>query len=274
MKIGPSFFLIVGALLSPSLAHAQSTSDSSSSAAIQQQTQQSGTSGTATAQADSGSQSKPPVNAVSPAPQAGDEQGKGPVIGQTKHIAGIVPNYRAVDADLILPPLSPRGKFKLAIYDSFDYGSFVFAGLQAAYYQGTRAYPEFGNGMRGYGRYYWHAFSDQTVSNMLTDALVPIATREDPRFYTSGHGSILRRTIHAFDRLVITKTDAGGTTFNISEIVGTGIGSGITSLYYPGQERTFVKVAENWETQLLSDGIANIAKEFWPDIRRKLHHGN
>lgn len=258
----------------PALTQAQTVTNGGVGSNVQQQGQQTGSTGSSTGQADSNSQAKPPVTTAPPATPPADQQSDSTVGKQTKHIVGIVPNYRAVDADRIMPPLSVEGKFRLAIYDSFDYGSFVFAGLQAAYYQGTRAYPEFGNGPAGYGRYYWHAFSDQTVSNMLTDALVPIATREDPRFYTSGHGSVLRRSIHAFDRLVITKTDAGGETFNISEVVGTGIGSGITSLYYPGRERTFAKVAANWETQILSDGIANIVKEFWPDIRRKLHHGN
>jgi hypothetical protein len=270
LKILAVFLMSIGALMSSAAVGAQTTSDQSAAATPAQQVQQTGTSSAPAPQPQAASLSKPVVNA----PPSGIQQSDGTSGMQTKHIAGIVPNYRAVEADRILPPLSVNGKFKLAIYDSFDYGSFIFAGLQASYYQGTRAYPEFGNGMRGYGRYYWHAFADQTVSNMLTDALVPIATREDPRFYTSGHGSILRRTLHAFDRLVITKTDKGNETFNFSEIIGTGLGSGLTSMYYPGQERTAPKVLMNWETQLLSDGIANIAKEFWPDIRRKLHHGN
>lgn len=260
-------------MIFPALACAQAVTIPGNDANIEQRGQQTGSAATTTtAQSDSGSQSKLPPATTNPVPPSDSQQRDSTVGKQTKHIVGIVPNYRAVDADTILPPLSVRGKFKLAIYDSFDYGSFVFAGLQAAYYQGTRTYPEFGNGMKGFGRYYWHTLSDQTVSNMLTDALMPIATREDPRFYTLGHGSVLRRTVHAFDRLFVTKTDKGGTSFNFSEVIGTGLGSGLTSMYYPGQERTAAKVLNNWETQLVSDGLANIIKEFWPDIRRKLHH--
>ncbi len=228
--------------------------------------------------ADSAAQSKPPVTtpppATPPATPASDQQSDETAGKQTNHIAGILPNYRAVDAGKILPPMTVGGKLKLAGKDSLDYGSFTFAGLLAAYDMGTKAYPEFHQGVPGYGRYFWHTFADQAVANVFTEALVPIATREDPRYYTLGHGGFFRRTWYAANRLVVTKTDAGGTSFNFSEILGNGMGAGVSSLYYPGQERTAYKVTQNWMTQVAADGLANIVKEFWPDIRRKLHHGN
>src|ERR1700730_1152616 len=47
----------------------------------------------------------------------------------SKRILGIFPNYRAVYTNTKLPPLSVRDKFWLATQDSFDYSSFISAGI-------------------------------------------------------------------------------------------------------------------------------------------------
>jgi len=192
---------------------------------------------------------------------------------QSKCILWIFPNYRAVSADTQLPPLSLKDKFWLATEDSFDYSSFVSAGLYAGISQANKSYPEFGQGAKGYGRYYWHAISDQAVGNYMTEAILPVVTHEDPRYYTLGHGGFFKRTGYAVSRLFITRTDAGGRTFNFSEIVGNGAGAGITDACYPTRERTWTKTYQKWGTQIALDGVFNIAKEFWADINRSIFHG-
>lgn len=192
---------------------------------------------------------------------------------QSKRILWIFPNYRAVSADTQLPPLSLKTKFWLATQDSFDYSSFVTAGMLAGLSQAKRSYPEFGQGAKGYGRYYWHAAADQAVGNYLTEAIVPAVTREDPRYYTLGHGSFLKRTGYAVSRLLVTRTDSGGRTINISEIVGNGAGAGISDFYYPSRERTWTKTGQKWVTQIALDGVFNVLKEFWPDVNHFIFHG-
>lgn len=191
---------------------------------------------------------------------------------QPKRILGIIPNYRAVSADVELPPITLYEKFKLATQDSFDYSSVIFAGILAGVGDAQRSYPEFGHGAAAYGRYYWHSFADQAVGNYFTEAIVPAVTREDPRYYTKFHGSVLNRTGYAFSRLFITRTDSGGETFNFSEIVGNGAGAGVSDLYYPSRERTWTKTGQKWVTQVGLDGVFNIFKEFWPDINKKFFH--
>ncbi len=103
---------------------------------------------------------------------------------------------------------------------------------------------------------------------------MPAATRQDPRYYTLGHGGFFRRTGYAVSRLLITKTDSGGSTFNFSEIVGNGAGAGVSDLYYPASERTWTKTGQKWLTQVAVDGVFNILKEFWPDIDRAVFRGH
>ena len=194
-------------------------------------------------------------------------------VKQSKRILWIFPNYRAVSADTQLPPMSLKGKFWLATQDSFDYSSFVSAGMIAGASQANKSYPEFGQGAKGFGRYYWHAVADQAVGNYLTEAIVPSVTHEDPRYYTLGHGGFFKRTGYAVSRLLVTRTDAGSRTVNLSEIVGNGAGAGISDLYYPSRERTWTKTGQKWVTQIALDGVFNIVKEFWPDINQAVFHG-
>ncbi len=192
-----------------------------------------------------------------------DSEGK-----QPKRILYLIPNYRAVSANAKLPPLSFKNKFGLATQDSFDYTSFILAGMLAGIGQAKNSTPEFRQGAAGFGRYYWHSFADQAVGNYVTEAILPAATHEDPRYYTLGHGGFFHRAGYAISRLVITRTDSGGRTFNFSEIVGNGAGAGISDLYYPRPERTWTKTGQKWLTQVALDGVFNVLKEFWPDIRR------
>jgi hypothetical protein len=194
-------------------------------------------------------------------------------VKQSKRILWIFPNYRAVSANMQLPPLSLKEKFWLATQDSFDYSSFVSAGMIAGASQANKSYPEFGQGAKGYGRYFWHAVADQAVGNYLTEAIVPAVTHEDPRYYTLGHGGFFKRTGYAVSRLLVTRTDSGHGTFNLSEIVGNGAGAGISDSYYPSRERTWTKTGQKWVTQIALDGVFNIVKEFWPDINHAVFHG-
>ena len=192
---------------------------------------------------------------------------------QTKRIFGIFPNYRSVSANTTLPPQSTKQKFWLATEDSFDYSSFILAGIVAGYGQATNNIPEFHQGAAGYGRYYWHSFVDQMIGNYMTEAIVPTLSHEDPRYYTLGKGGFFRRSGYAVSRLLVTRTDQQGRTFNLSEVVGNGAAAAVSNLYYPSQERTFGKTSQKWFLQIGIDGVSNVLKEFWPDIDKALFHG-
>jgi hypothetical protein len=173
-----------------------------------------------------------------------------------------------------LPPLSPKGKLRLATQDSFDYSSFLMAGIVAGWSQARNSTPAFQQGAAAYGRYYWHSFVDQAIGNYLTEAILPIATRQDPRYYTlgPGNGNFGHRTLYALSRIVVTRTDSGGRTFNFSEVAGNGAGAAISNLYYPREERTLSKTGQKWLLQLGIDAVFDVAKEFWPDINHHVFH--
>jgi hypothetical protein len=191
---------------------------------------------------------------------------------QTKRILYIIPNFRAVSADLQLPPQTVNEKFKTAALDSVDYSSFIFVAIQSGVAQARNATPEFHQGAAGYGRYYWHTYADYVNENMWVEFILPAALHQDSRYYTLGRGGFGKRFAYSVSRVAITRTDTGHETFNSSEIFGAGAAAGISSLYYPSRERTFSKTFDLWMTSLAIDAGSSLFKEFWPDINNKFFH--
>jgi len=191
---------------------------------------------------------------------------------QPKRILYIIPNYRAVSADANVPPLDATGKFKLFVEDSFDYSTFLYVGFLSGISMSQRSVPQFSDGADSFARYYYHIFADQGVGNLFTEFALAAALKQDPRYFTLGRGGFFKRTGYALSRLAVTRTDRGGSAINFSEIVGNGAAAGISGLYYPAQYRTWTKTGQRWEEQLALDGVFNVVKEFWPDIRHSVLH--
>jgi len=229
-------------------------------AALQQQ-------GQAGSGAGSGAGSDPPSSTSTTAPAGPLSEGK-----QTRRILFLMPNFTAVSANEQLPPQSVKEKFKTATLDSLDYSAFVFVAGQAGAAQGGNSDPEFGQGARGYGRYYWHLLADSINENYWVEFLIPTPLHEDTRYYTLGKGAFPKRLGYAFTRILITRSDEGHETFNAGEILGAGAFAGLANLYYPSPERTFTKTYQRWITNVTIDGCVFVFKEFWPDINNTVFH--
>jgi len=191
---------------------------------------------------------------------------------QTKRVLGIVPNFSSVSADIKLPPQTPKEKLVLAAKNSFDYSSFFVAGIQAGFAMDSKSYPEFGQGLKGYGQYYWHTLADTASENFFVGGIGPIVFHQDSRFYTLGRGGFRKRSWYAVTRVLVTRRDNGNETFNFSEIIGSGASAGFSTLYYPKEYQTWTKVGQKWLTSDLIDCFNFWWKEWWPSVNKKVFH--
>jgi hypothetical protein len=187
-----------------------------------------------------------------------------------KRILGVLPNYRTTDGTVPFHSISPKFKLTIAAKDSFDWPNYLVGGAFAGLYQLENSHPSFGQGVAGFARYYGTSYADQVIGNMMTEGFMPILLHEDPRYFRKIHGSGWNRLGYALTRVLVAKTDNGNTTFNFAEVVGNGIGASIANLYYP-EERGFQDTVMRMGTQIATDSLSNVLKEFWPDIKRHLH---
>jgi hypothetical protein len=203
-------------------------------------------------------------------PQPGTPADSSDQANTPKRIFGIMPNYKTVEKMDTYRPISTREKFHIASEDSFDWPQFAMAGAVAGLNQLSGQSPEWGQGVQGFAKRYGAAVADQTISNFLTEAILPSALHHDPRYFRmgAGHGPA-RRIVHALSWVVIGKTDTNRSTLNVSELLGSGAAASIGLLYYPKQERDGGAVRDRFVTQIGFDAVSSVLKEYWPDIRHK-----
>ena len=181
-----------------------------------------------------------------------------------------LPNYLTVENASSLPPLSAGQKFKLVAEGTFDPLEFAFLACEAGVNQASNTNPTFGQGFKGYGKRYALAFTDNAVENFGTGAIFPALLRQDPRYYELGKGTFLHRAEYAGLRVFLTRSDSGKTQFNYSEIFGSAMAAGISNAYHPAPH-TLVENVSVWWTQIGWDVVGFELKEFWPDMKRRLH---
>jgi len=188
-----------------------------------------------------------------------------------KRVFGVLPNYRTANASAVYSPITAKQKMTIAAKDSFDYPLVILAAALAGAGQLTNQNPSFGQGMAGYGLRVGTSYGDQAIGNMMTEGIFPIMLHEDPRYFRRGYGSTWSRFGYALSRVLVTRTDSGGTRFNFSEVLGNATGVAISNSYYPDNRTAGDNIAKLGE-QISTDAISQVLKEFWPDIKRKWFH--
>jgi hypothetical protein len=192
-----------------------------------------------------------------------------------KRVLGVLPNYRTVNETGTYEPIDMKHKLIIASKDSFDYPLVLLAGAFAGISQLSNTNPSYGQGVEGFAKRLAGNYASQAIGNMMTEGLYPAMLHEDPRYRRIGpsRGTAKYRTWYAFSRIFVTRTDSGGTRFNYSEWLGNSTGVAISNLYQPDQrdwrDNTYALL-----TQCATDGVSQILKEFWPDIKHKLFHKN
>jgi hypothetical protein len=149
--------------------------------------------------------------------------------------------------------------------------SVLRAAAGAAVTQATNTPHEWGQGAAGFGRRLASAFGKHLVKKAIQ---YPVArlTHEALGYQRSDQTEFKLRLRHALIATVYTtKTTTGKKTVSTSEIAGA-FGSGLISrLWQPASVRTVGYGFLSGGITLGVDAGSNVLREFWPDIRRKLH---
>jgi hypothetical protein len=190
-----------------------------------------------------------------------------PTIGN-KHIFGVIPNNRTWPGLTDFQPLTAKDKFKLAREDSFDRGTVLLAAALAGEGQLTNANPSYGQGGKGYARYFGASYGNLVIGNYMSEAIYPALLHQDPRYFRRGVGSTWSRLGYSMGQIFWTHTDSDRTQFNYSEILGNSTAVAISNAYYAAN-RSAMDSGTKLGIQLGVDMASDILKEFWPDVSRK-----
>jgi hypothetical protein len=189
---------------------------------------------------------------------------------QSQRALGIYPQF-AVTSRQKVPPLSPGAKFHLFYKSAFDPFEFALAGLQSGIDQAENEFPEYGEGLKGFGKRYAADFGDGVSSGFWTDWFWPVMLKEDPRYFRLGHGRFIHRLGYGLAQSVVCRTDKGTQTFNFSNFLGAFSAGALSNTYHPQSDRGVGLTARGASFALMYGSLGQLLNEFWPDINSKIH---
>jgi hypothetical protein len=220
---------------------------------------------TPAAQGRSSSQAaSPPSDADKAKPLTAEEQLK---LQEKQRVMGVMATFNTT-SDRNALPLSPKQKFQLFFKGETDPWPFFLAAVVSGIGQADDSYPEWGQGMQGYGKRFGAAYGDAFIGNFFGNALLPSIMHEDPRYFQKGTGSFTKRALWAASSTVWCRRDNGSWGPNYANVGGNLIGAAIARAYYPASERTVGDTISDGLTVSAEGIVGSEVIEFWPDIAR------
>jgi hypothetical protein len=184
----------------------------------------------------------------------------------------VLANYSTVERHDNFGTLPTKTKFKLSVKTMTDPITVSFLGAIALMGQARNSDPSYGQGLQGYSKRYATTYTDSAIGTLMTTSVFPTLLHQDPRYFQLGTGGAWHRVKYSVSRIFVTRSDTGKSQFNYSEIVGNAVAAGISNTYHPDYQRNFSNTMSVWGSDILLNTFCNLAKEFWPDLRRKIHN--
>ncbi len=188
---------------------------------------------------------------------------------EQQRVLGIFPNFY-VSYVWNAAPLTSGQKFRLAIRNIFDPGSFVGTAFESGIEQWQNSYPDYGQGARGYFTRFGAAFGDGFDTTMIAGAILPSILHQDPRYFYKGTGSKRSRTFYAISTVFLCKGDNGRWQPNYSNVLGDFAAGGISNAYYPPASRGVKLTIDNTLVGFAASATNSLFQEF---LLKKISRG-
>jgi hypothetical protein len=171
-------------------------------------------------------------------------------------------------------PLTAKEKFQVFLHSTYSPQTFANAAIDETMdrVKGNHLNPAYERGMMGVGQRYGIELSTNETDVFFQRFLFPTLLKQDPRYFRNPDLRLVPRILYSMSRVVLTRTDSGGETFNASRILGSTASRAISDLYVPGDRQGLHPLTGCVSFDLLRDAGMNLVHEFWPDLRHKFLH--
>ncbi len=175
----------------------------------------------------------------------------------------LFPGFETVgNPDIVVPPLTSREKWQIFLGRSFDISMPIEAAMFAGMSQGIDYSPHYGTGGVAYVERFGAYAGSIASASFFSDFVLPVTLHQDPRYFRKGHGSVPSRIWYAMNREVVGHRDDGSTTFNSSLILGFGLSTATSNIYYPRSSVTFGSTMQRFGVKVGVSTLLNIMREF------------
>jgi hypothetical protein len=167
-------------------------------------------------------------------------------------------------------PLSAEQKFKLFMTKSISPPQLLSALATAGVTQWMDSPAGWGQGGDAFAERFGASMAVGASSNFFGTFVLASILHEDPRYFPLQEGRFGKRVVYALRRMVITRRDGGGETFDWSGTMGPLGAVALANAYLPDSERTVGKTFEHYGIRIGFGAANNVIKEFWPTIFKEL----
>ena len=169
-------------------------------------------------------------------------------------------------------PMAVHDKVVGGLIDSVSLFSATGWFASAGWEQLTNGSPNYGTDRGAFGRRLGCAAVRDISETVFSESLFAPMFHEDPRYYKMGRGhSFVKRFVYSGTRVLVTRTDGGRATPNLSLIAGDAAGAALTTTYYPAMNTTFSQVASTFGGSLGGNAIGFVVTEFLTDAMELVH---
>jgi hypothetical protein len=167
--------------------------------------------------------------------------------------------------------LTPEKKLKLAIYNSVSLATIGGALLGSAYNQAINSPAGYGQGGEGYAKRFGADMARSSSANLIGNFAIASALHEDPRFYVKRNLTWKQSIKYCAVRVFATRDDDGKPTVNYAGLIGPLAAEGLATVYYPNGNNGVGDVFIRYSGDIGWTFGANLLRQYWPAINRKLH---
>jgi hypothetical protein len=155
---------------------------------------------------------------------------------EKQRLLGVFPDFFVSYAPNAAP-LTAAQKFHLGWKTITDPVVIMDTGITAGIEQWRNHYPEFGQGLEGYGKRFGAQYANYVSGIIIGHVVMQSIFHQDPRYFYKGTGSICSRALYAIGTAFVRKGDNGRWQPDYSDVLG-GLAAGeISTLYYPASSR-------------------------------------
>jgi hypothetical protein len=181
---------------------------------------------------------------------------------EQQRLFGIFQNFN-VSYDPNAVPLDARQKFQLTWRNIVDPVQYIWLAGLVGIQQERNDFSGFGGDEEGYAKRYAAATATILTDTVLSQAVLPIVFKQDPRYFYKGAGSTSSRVVYALSRALVRRGDDGRLRPDYSRILGHLAAGALSNLYYPAQNRQSQQLTLRYAALTIGAGaIDNLLQEF------------
>jgi hypothetical protein len=166
-------------------------------------------------------------------------------------------------------PLSLKNKAFLFGYRAIAPASWGKSALAAGLAHWQNSPEEWEQGTKGFSMRYGHRMANRGVESVIGFGVAAVL-HQDGRYFRNPEAGAGRRILHAVSQTFVTRTDSGGRTFSAWRFAANYGAQFVSNAWRPESQRDAGETMLRGTVSIGYDAAANIFKEFWPDVKRKI----